>query len=227
MSLRDKNLVSGEYYHLYNRGNGKNKIFLDDQDYDRFMKLLYICNSENKFVFRDLIVEKNIDAFDFERGTPLVSILCWTLMPNHFHIIVSSHRSDLWEKGYNPITEFMRKISTSYSLYFNKKYKRSGALFEGKFKSKHIGEENYFNYIFSYVHLNCIKLIQPDWKERGIDDNKRVHMYINNFRYSSFPDFFIDSLKERKESKIIDKDKIPNYLKIKNSYDLFDYIKHP
>src|ERR1035437_8966182 len=116
MAIRDKNLVPNEYYHLYNRGNGKSKIFLDDEDNDRFIKLLYICNSKNNFVFRDSVVRNKINAFDFERGTPLVSVLAWVLMPNHFHIILISHRSDLCEGNYNPITEFMRKVSTAYVM---------------------------------------------------------------------------------------------------------------
>jgi REP element-mobilizing transposase RayT len=139
MSLRDKNLVTNEYYHIYNRGNGKHEIFLDEEDYDRFIKILYVCNSERSFNFRDLIVDPKIDAYDFERGAPLVSILSWVLMPNHFHIVLISPRLDLGEE-YNPISKFMTKVSTSYAMYFNKKYKRTGGLFEGTFKSKHIEE---------------------------------------------------------------------------------------
>ncbi len=222
MALRNQNLVPKEYYHIYNRGNGKNRIFLDKEDYDRFTKLLYICNSQNKFKFRDSIITQKIDSFDFERGAPIVSILAWVLMPNHFHIILTSHRSDLWEEKYNPITEFMRKLGTSYSMYFNKKYKRTGSLFEGKFKSKHIGEENYFNYIFSYVHLNPIKLIQTDWKEKGIRDYKKVILYLKTFNYSSFQDY---SDHPRKEQKIINKDLIPEYFKYSNTRQLFEWIK--
>src|SRR3989339_1137640 len=107
MAIRDKNLVINEYYHLYNRGNDKKEIFLDEEDYDRFIKLLYICNSKNDFNFRNSIVRNKINAFDFERGEPLVSIVGWVLMPNHFHIILISHRSDLGEGDYNPITEFL------------------------------------------------------------------------------------------------------------------------
>jgi REP element-mobilizing transposase RayT len=91
MAIRDKDLVANEYYHLYNRGNNKQKIFLDNEDYDHFIKLLYICNSKNQFVFRDSIVKSKINAFDFERAEPLVSILGWVLMPNHFHIVLISH----------------------------------------------------------------------------------------------------------------------------------------
>lgn len=219
MSLRDKNLVPNEYYHIYNRGNGKNKIFLDKRDYERFVKLLYLCNSECKVNFRDLIINNKIEAFDFERGTPLVSIVAWVLMPNHFHIVIISPRSDLGKK--NPITEFLRKLSTSYAMYFNKKYKRTGSLFEGAFKSRHIGEENYFNYIFSYIHLNPIKLIESDWKKKGIADKKKALEYLKNFPYSSFPDYFSFP---RKQNKIINKDFLPEYLQSQHANDLFHWI---
>jgi len=220
MAIRDKNLVSNEYYHIYNRGNGKNKIFLDDEDYDRFVKLLYICNSENEFKFRSSIVRNKINAFDFERGVPLVSLLAWVLMPNHLHLVLISPRSDLGE-GYNPISEFMRKLSTSYVMYFNRKYGRTGSLFEGKFKSKHIGEENYFNYIFSYTHLNPVKLIQKNWKEKGIIDEKKAIEFLKGYKYSSFQDYF--SLK-RKQGEIIDKNFLPEYFLCNHVKDLFKYI---
>ena len=157
MSLRNQSLLPDQYYHIYNRGNGKNKIFLDREDYNRFIKILYICNSENKFIFREFIKKKQIDAFDFERGDPIVSIGAWVLMPNHFHILLISHRQGLWQNNSNPITMYMQKVSTSYVMYFNKKYKRTGSLFEGKFKSKNIFEGNYLQYLFSYIHLNPIK----------------------------------------------------------------------
>jgi len=221
MSIRDKNLVPNEYYHIYNRGNGKHEIFLDDEDYDRFTKILYVCNSEQGFNFRDSIIDPKIDAFDFERGVPLVSILAWVLMPNHFHIILISPRSDLGE-NYNPITEFMRKVSTAYAMYFNKKYGRIGSLFEGKFKSRYIGEENYFNYIFSYVHLNPIKLIQSDSKEKGIIDRGKARDFLEEYKHSSFLDYFG---KKRKQNLIIDKSSIPGYCYCHHAKDLFKWIK--
>lgn len=221
MALRDSNLVENEYYHIYNRGNGKGNIFNSEEDYDRFAKLLYVCNSDKNFTFRNSIIEQKIDAWDFERGEPLVEICAWVLMPNHFHIILISHRSDLWEKNYNPITEFMRKLSTAYAMYFNKKHKRTGSLFEGKFKSKHIGKDNYFNYLFSYVHLNPVKLIQSDWKENGIKNIKEAIDYLNDFQYSSFQDFCDIP---RKEGKIINKDSLPEYFKYNHVDDLFEWI---
>ncbi len=224
MSLRDSNLVEKEYYHIYNRGNGKNKIFNSKADYDHFCKLLFICNSEKSFTFRDSIVDQKIDALDFERGNTLVEICAWVLMPNHFHIILISHRSDLWEKKFNPITEFMRKLSTAYVMYFNKKHSRTGSLFEGKFKSKHIGKDNYFNYLFSYIHLNPMKLIQSDWKENGIRNKKEAILYLLDFPYSSFQDFYGSS---RKEGKIINKNSLPESFKYDHVSELFEWVVFP
>lgn len=223
MGFRNTNLVEGEYFHVYNRGNGKIQIFHDTEDYNRFMKLLYICNSQKSFSFRDSIVDQQIDAWDFDRGEPLVEICAWVLMPNHFHIILISHRSDLWEAGYNPITEFMRKVSTAYVMYFNKKYKRTGALFEGKFKSKHVNKDNYFNYLFAYIHLNPVKLIQSDWKEKGILDTNKALEFIQNFYFSSFQDFFGEN---RREYKILNINSLPENIKTNHVHDLFDWIKN-
>jgi putative transposase len=221
MGLRNENLIENAFYHLFNRGNGKNEIFLDDKDYDHFIKLLYICNSERNFKFRDTVVGARIDAFDFERGESLVSILAWVLMPNHFHILIISHRSDLWRKGYNPITEFMRKVSTAYAMYFNKKYGRTGSLFEGKFKSKYVDKENYFNYLFAYIHLNPIKLIQKDWKDTGIKDKAKAHNFLTKYHYSSFQDYFG---KNRREVSILNKKKIPEHIQNTHVNELFEWV---
>lgn len=221
MGLRNSNLIEKEYYHIYNRGNSKNRIFNSTEDYNRFTKLLYVCNSEKNFTFRDSIIDQKIDAWDFDRGEQLVEICAWVLMPNHFHIILISHRSDLWEKNYNPITEFMRKLSTAYVMYFNKKHDRTGSLFEAKFKSKHIDKENYFNYLFSYIHLNPIKLIQSDWQENGIKNKKEAISYLENFLYSSFQDFMGIS---RKEGRIINKNSLPESFEYNHVDELFEWI---
>jgi putative transposase len=219
--MNKKELLPNQYYHIYNRGNGKSKIFLDKEDYNKLLKLFYVYNSEINFRFRDLITSNKIDGWDFDRGNSIVDICAWVLMPNHFHLIVISHRSDLWKDKHNPITEFMRKVFTSYSMYLNKKYNRSGSLFEGKFKSKLIDKEKYLNYLFAYIHLNPIKLIQKDWKEKGIKDKNRAIKFLNNYKFSSLVDF---SGFNRKEVKIINKESIPIHIiksELKDWFDLF------
>jgi len=208
MSLRDKKFVSGEYYHIYNRGNDKRDIFLDEEDYKRFVKLLYICNSNLNFKFSHSVVDQNIDAFDLYRESPIVEILSWVIMPNHFHIILTFKENN-FQLDYNPISEFMRKLSTAYVMYFNKRHNKTGGLFEGKFKSKHIDKENYFQYLFSYIHLNPVKLIQDDWKQKGILDKKKAKEFLLKYEYSSLIDF---NGAKRKEGKIISKDSIPDYI---------------
>lgn len=220
--MNKNELLPDQYYHIYNRGNGKNKIFLDKEDYNKLLKLLFVYNTEINFRFRDLITAQKIDGWDLDRGNNIVDICSWVLMPNHFHLIIISHRSDLWEDGCNPITEFMRKVFTSYSMYFNKKYNRTGSLFEGKFKSKLIDKENYFNYLFAYIHLNPIKLIQRDWKEKGVQNENKAIEFLNSYKFSSFLDF---SGFNRIENKIINKKSVPQYIVESKLRYLFDWFK--
>lgn len=205
MTNRKIQFVEGEYYHIYNRGNSKQKIFLDEEDYKRFVQLLYVCNSENNFKFRDNIVYVKIDAFDFDRGETLVDICAYVLMPNHFHLYVTpnSHRSDLWKNKQNKdISNFMKKLGTAYSMYFNKKYKRSGGLFEGKFKSVHVSTNKQAKYLFSYIHLNPLKLIDKEWKKNTHTKNKKFLNFLNLYKWGSYLDY---KNSERIESLIIDK----------------------
>ena len=221
MSFRNEKILPDEYCHIFNRGNGKSKIFLDKEDYDRFIKILFICNSKNKFVFRESIIKSKINAWDFERGNRLVDIGAWVLMPNHFHILLisSSHRQGLWQKDLNPISIFMQKVSTAYAMYFNKKYNRTGSLFEGKFKLKNIHKENYLEYLFSYIHLNPIKLIQKDWKENGIKNKDKALEYLNKFKYSSYLDY---KNPNRTESKILNKEFFPESFDNINNKELIN-----
>jgi putative transposase len=219
MAKRKVPFVRGEYYHVYNRGNSKQRIFLDKEDYHHFVKLLFVCNSKINFKFRDNIVDIKIDAFEFERGKQIVSIGAWVLMPNHFHIYltINSHMSDMWEKDKrNYISEFMRKLLTAYVKYFNGKYKRTGGLFEGSFKSVHIKKENQAKYLFSYIHLNPVKLIQKNWKEEGIKDIKNTLEFLGKYKWSSYFDY---KKVKRKENKILDVENFLDYFKKVKDFD--------
>ncbi len=227
MSIRNVPLVGGEFFHIYNRGNSKQAIFLDDEDYERFVKLLYLCNSEHSINFREDIVKKHIDAFDFERGKTIVHIGSWVLMPNHFHIYISSPRQGLGlddELAMASITKFMLKLSTSYSMYFNRKYKRTGKLFEDKFKSVHISDEIQAKYLFSYIHLNPIKLILPKWKEEGIKDQEQAISFLDSYKWSSYHEY---SGIIRPESKIISRENFLNYFPDTKSFkkEIFEWMR--
>src|ERR1035437_6376747 len=178
MSIRKVNFVSGEYYHIYNRGNSKQKIFHDKQDYSHFLNLLYIFNTHKNCNLYDLKRNYSFDLYTVEVENNLVNIGAYCLMPNHFHILITQT-----EKG--DISKFMQKLTTAYVMYYNKKYKRTGSLFEGKFKSEYIDNDRYLKYLFSYIHLNPIKLIQKDWKEVGILNKIEVIKYLKTYEYSS------------------------------------------
>ena len=197
MSTRKVPFAVGEYYHLYNRGNSKQKIFLNKRDYYHFLKLLYICNSENNFVLRDIVGE----SFDYVRNNTLVDIGAYCLMPNHFHILVK-------EKEEGGITKFMQKFSTAYVMYINTKYKRTGSLFEGKFKSQYLNTDKYLKYIFSYIHLNPLKLIDKNWKMNVTKNNPRLEKYLLAYKYSSYNEYIGEY---RVQSKILHRQAFPNY----------------
>ena len=230
MTQRSISFIEGEYYHIYNRGNSKQNIFIDDEDKERFVKLLYLCNSGRSINFRDDIIKQEIDAWDFDRGKAVVSIGAWVLMPNHFHIYLTFQRVDLGlDKGRpfgnfdNPISLFMNKLGTAYSMYFNTKHKRVGGLFEGKFKSVHIGNDSQAKYLFSYIHLNPIKLIYPKWKEDGIVNYKKAISFLGSYPWSSYHDY---KDKNRKERKIIYPKDFPDYFSDPKVFDaeIFDWL---
>jgi REP element-mobilizing transposase RayT len=200
MGIRKTQFISGEHYHIYNRGNSRQKIFLDGEDYDRFMKLLFVTNTANYKSYKDQIINTKKSAYLFKRDLPYTDTLAFVLMPNHFHIYTRARGAG------NEISEFLRKLCQSYTQYFNAKYSRTGGLFEGRFKAEHVPDDRYAKYLFSYIHLNPIKLIQHDWKEKGIKNILDAKKFLTTYKYSSFIDYLNDeNNKERLESLITDR----------------------
>jgi len=157
---------------------------------------------------------KNI--YSAERGERLVSIGAYCLMPNHFHILIK-------QMGEGDASRFMHKLLTAYSMYYNTKYERSGGLFEGKFKSEHLENDRYLKYIFSYIHLNPVKLIEPKWKENGIKNKAKALGFLEQYAYSSYQDFLENS---RKEEVILDRAAFPNYFPSTREFqrEILDWI---
>jgi putative transposase len=218
MSVRKVSFAQGEFYHLYNRGNSKQEIFHDKEDYLRFITLLYTCNSVNNFRIFLYNQSQVLNPYNFDRGGAIVSIGAYVLMPNHFHILITEERD-------GGISKFMQKISTAYSMYYNKKYNHSGGLFEGKFKSKHLNEDRYLKYSFSYIHLNPVKLIDKHWKEKGIVNKKLAIDYLNKYEYSSYLDYIGT---KRIQNSILNIKEYPDYFPSKESFksEIFDWLSY-
>ncbi|MBI4691896.1 MAG: transposase [Candidatus Terrybacteria bacterium] len=200
-----------EFYHLYNRGVNKMSIFSDNSDKDRFIKLLFVCNGTNPVVFKTI---QGLPLDKIEKGETIVDIGAYCLMPNHFHLLIK-------EKKENGISIFMEKLLTAYSMYFNKKYERTGSLFEGTFRATHADQDEYLKYLFAYIHLNPLKLIYPDWKEKGISDIIEANNFLKTYKYSSLFDYMGFN---RIEFLILNKEKFPEYFSdFKEFHDYIDY----
>lgn len=211
---RDVPLVAGENYHLFNRGAHRRAIFTNDADYRRFMLLLLLANHSDRINLRDLFARYKgrsfVEIFREERpDRSLVDILAYSLMPNHFHLILRQKTGD-------GVTAFMKKVATAYSMYFNTKYGHSGTLFQGRFQSRHIDTEPYFRYIFTYVHLNSLDLFEHGWEEGGLKDIDGARRYINSYQYSSFFDY---AGNDRAEKTLLSLSQAPEFLTTQNDLE--------
>lgn len=144
MPSRKVPFVNGEYYHLFNRGVAKMSIFNSTLDYKHFLNtVLYyqIDGPKPRFSFF------RIQPTPLNKDKRIVKIISYCLMPNHFHFLVRQEKE-------NGITEFVSKISNSYTKYFNTKNKRVGPLFQGEFKSVHVDSNEQLLHLSRYIHLN-------------------------------------------------------------------------
>ncbi|MCF7843940.1 transposase [Candidatus Gracilibacteria bacterium] len=196
MSNRLHAFINNEIYHIYNRGNSKQVIYQDAQDHEYFINLLLVMNTEKRVASRVNKVK------DIEN---IVDIGAYCLMPNHFHIMIKQQKDD-------GIILFMRKVSTAYAMYYNKKYKRTGGLFEGRFKSKHIGEDRYLKYLFSYIHLNPLKLLDENWKTKARYPSIDMFKFLTLYMHSSFGEYY------RNEEIVINKKAFPDYFPTTSSF---------
>ncbi len=169
----------GEYYHVYNRGVDRRTIFTKHPDYKRFLRMLYLCNSTKSVIYRDV---QNLPLCKIKRGEQLVAIGAYCLMPNHFHLLLTP----LVENG---ISQFILKLQTGYSSYFNKKHERKGSLVEQKFRASHADTDEYLKYLYAYIHLNPAKIKEPKWKEKGASDLKSLREFTECYAYSSIGEY--------------------------------------
>lgn len=207
-------MAEGETYHIFNRGAHKQPIFRREEDYARFLLLLHLANSEEpidlRALFRKYKGQTFADILEGEKPSKsLVDIFAYSLMPNHFHLV-------LRQKKENGITTFARKVFTAYSMYFNLLYKHSGIISQGAFKSRHIDNDAYFRYIFSYVHLNPLSLKFSAWETEGIQNHDEARDFLAKFPHSSYYDY---SVGRRPERNILSHEDAPDFLKTHNDLE--------
>lgn len=135
MATAPRYFEDGVYYHIYNRGNKKQPIFLQNRDYERFLEK--VLEYKKKYH---------------------VKILAYSLMPNHFHFLIQQSTE-------GALTKFFGDLSNSHSKYFNIKYETVGPLFQGRFKAKKVEKDEYLVHLSRYIHLNPVDLFSYVGKE--------------------------------------------------------------
>ena len=128
------------------------------------------------------------------RKKQLVDIASYCLMPNHQHLL-------LREKDYGGISTFMQKLGTGYTMYFNKRYARTGALFSGPFKAVHVERDSHFRRCVNYIHANPAELSEPGWKKGLVRNVAQLRKRLLDYPFSSLLDY---EGVERPENAIVD-----------------------
>lgn len=179
-----------ECYHCYSRGIDKCTTFIDENDYQYFLKSAHMANRVTKLTQRERQSLSDNDVWKLSKEEPLVSIVSYCLMPNHFHLLLKEIRP-------NGISIFMHRLGTAYTMYFNRKYQRSGGLFTSPFRSKHIPDNRYLQTVLSYIHLNPLGLLSDDTEISDLISFKHLRAY----QFSSFLDY---EGAKRKQSILLD-----------------------
>lgn len=156
--MRKLKFENGNFYHIFNRGVDKREIFSNKADYFKFFSSMNDFNNKLLKDERDLIKRRESeggkDLPELSSGNSsgkiekLVDVICYNLLPNHFHFLLKQ----LVDDG---IRIFMHKIGTGYTNYFNLKNERSGSLFQGPFKSVSVESDEQLLYLSAYVNGNA------------------------------------------------------------------------
>lgn len=198
----------GDYLHIYNRGTRKTRIVRDEKDKWRFMQSLRFFNDSHSSLnllrqLQDSLREDDVSRAEsvFEVGWPadwpekdsLIKILCYCLMPNHFHLLVKEIRED-------GLSKFMQKLG-GFTQYFNSKYQEEGNLFQGSYKGKCIEEQRYLKYLSVYIQVVNVMELYPGGIEEAFKNIDKALKFVGEYPFSSYQDYV-----GIRDSLIIDKD---------------------
>lgn len=181
-----KEFVADSYYHIYNRGVEKRVIFIDEQDYNVFISYLktYLVSKDTKKLHSQLAnpktpwseKDKILKLLRLNNFSDDLKLISYCLMPNHFHLLVI-------QKDSTTIDRFMNSLCTRYSMYFNRKYKRVGCLFQDVYKAVRVSNDEHLLEISRYIHRNPIpQVLQGD----PLQNLRKMEDYM----YSSYKDYF-------------------------------------
>jgi len=212
--MRKTPFINGEYYHIFNRGVDKREIFSDREDLFRFFQSMDEFNAINPIgsIYANSFVKKDKLRRPTSKCDKLVNFVAFCLNPNHYHFILEQ----LVDGG---ISEFMKRLGGGYTKRFNDKHKRSGSLFQGRFKSVHINTNEYLLHVSAYVNLNNIihrisvsksSFVLSSWDEYiNVNHNKKtfcekgiiLEQFSGIAKYKEFAENSLISIREIKDMK--------------------------
>ena len=204
--MRRDNLAPGEYYHVFNRGNNKQDIFIDRRDWARLLFLVIYFQSPLNFYnmgrqisylvkHRMFNIPDDVEADIIKNRA--VELVGFTLMPNHFHLILR----ELKEGG---ISKYMQRILNAYTKYFNTRHEKVGHLFQGPYKMVRISNNEQLLYLSTYIHHNPREL--KDWRDKE-----------DSYPWSSYQDY----ITENRWNKLLENSIVMEQFKNKNGYRQF------
>jgi putative transposase len=199
MPKEKREFVNGEIYHIVLRRAGNELLFGDIDDYYRGIFYIYECNDTNpvkikerrearakfKEMMRKIKTEEMPTTLVWkDKRDKLVEVLAFCLMPNHIHLLVRQ----LKDRG---ISKFVQKIASGYACYFKRKYgvKLKGHFFQDRFAAVRVNTDDQLRTVFVYIHSNPVLLVEPEWKEKGIEDFEKTIKFLEEYKWSSYQDY--------------------------------------
>ncbi len=173
------------FYHTYNRGVEKRKIFLEQTDYLRGVHDFYEFNDVNAAINLNQRFNGNRISIIEKSRERLIDLIAWSLMPNHYHLFSCP-------KIENGLAKFHQKFGIGFSNFFNTKYERSGVLFQGKYKKVRVINNIQALHLICYIHANPLDIWKPTWREKGLADSEiqdALEFLEKDYRWSSHSDY--------------------------------------
>ena len=208
----------GSYGHIYNRGNRKQLIVRDAKDKWHFLQCLYYLNHQSPIFnpFREL---RKLLKSDFNKQlvwpkqlgerNPLVKILAFKLMENHFHLLLKQEIED-------GIRIFMQRAGTAMAKRFNERYQEVGSLFQGRYKRKLIEKDEYIMYLSVYIQVKNAFEEYPGGLKKAFREFDKAYEWAIKDPYNSLGDYA-----GKRNSPIIDKDILKEMFPTPNSHKEF------
>lgn len=209
MARRTQILATGEIYHVFNRAIDKRPIFSSAIASNRIIELIRFYQRIRPLRYSKLTAQQRRQLIDKKDGELLVEIICYCVMPNHFHLLIKQVRD-------GGITSFLRKVTDGYSRYFNLTHHRLGALFQGNFKAVRIVTNEQLLHVSRYIHLNPVtayivekeNLREYKWSSyleyiNQITPFCSKEVILGQFHHSSYEQFVLDNADHQRQLKKI------------------------